>query len=153
MFTVDVEFKSGVCIKPQFLTQREAVAYAGRMAQDSAVKRSEVRELGQDAKDGGPGSGPNPGGGSGVVGGKGESSRAAESAKKLSAAKERLAGIQSGNISTIKGPLGTYKISSEKGPYRVTKEQAIRSAKQALSDAKEEHRINSSVSKRGSATF
>lgn len=65
MHYVDVEFKNGNRISPQFVTQQEAVAYAGRMAQDGKVARSEVRGL--DAvieEDGGPGSGPQEGGGS-----------------------------------------------------------------------------------------
>lgn len=63
MHHVDVEFKNGNRIAPQFATQGEAVAYAGRMAQDSAVMRSEVRGLDALARDGGPGSGPQEGGG------------------------------------------------------------------------------------------
>lgn len=48
MHHVDVEFKNGNRISPQFATQGEAVAYAGRTAQDGRVMRSEVRGL--DAK-------------------------------------------------------------------------------------------------------
>lgn len=49
MFTVDIELRDGRRIHPQFVTQQEAVTYAGWMATDAGVKRSEVRGLGMDA--------------------------------------------------------------------------------------------------------
>jgi hypothetical protein len=49
MFTVDVEFKDGRRVAPEFPSKAEAVAYAGRMAQDSAIAFSAVRGLAQDA--------------------------------------------------------------------------------------------------------
>lgn len=48
MFTVDVEFKDGRRIAPAFVSKSEAVAYAGQMAQDSAVALSSVRGLAMD---------------------------------------------------------------------------------------------------------
>ena len=67
MFTVDLEFRNGTRTHPQFVTQQEALAYAGRMAMDSRVHRAEVRGLGMDAIDGGPGSGPHPDGGGSAI--------------------------------------------------------------------------------------
>lgn len=49
MFTVDVELKRGGSRAVEFPTKAEAVAYAGQMAQDSAVAVSSVRGLAQDA--------------------------------------------------------------------------------------------------------
>jgi hypothetical protein len=45
MFTVDVEYKDGRRTAPEFPSKAEAVAYAGRMAQDSAIAFSAVRGL------------------------------------------------------------------------------------------------------------
>ena len=45
MFTVDLEYRDGTRRHPQFVTQQEAVSYAGRMAQDSRIARAEVRGL------------------------------------------------------------------------------------------------------------
>lgn len=106
------------------------------------VRRFSSRKDAMDALDGGPGSGPQEGGGKG---------RAAAAHQKLSKAKEQLAGIQSGSVTTMKGPLGTYKISDKKAPYHVTKEQAISALKQEISDANKEVKMESSLAKHGSA--
>ena len=49
MFIVDLEFRDGRRTYPQFVTRQEALAYAGRMAMDGRIARSEVRGLGMDA--------------------------------------------------------------------------------------------------------
>jgi hypothetical protein len=49
MFTVDLEFRDGRRLHPQFVTRHEAVAFAGRMAMDGRIARSEVR-LGKDSQ-------------------------------------------------------------------------------------------------------
>ena len=55
MFIVDLEFRDGHSIHPNFVTRQEAVSYAGRMAMDSRVHRVEVRGLGMDAPELWPG--------------------------------------------------------------------------------------------------
>jgi hypothetical protein len=60
-FTVDLEFKHGGSRSIQFVTQQEAVAYAGRMAMDVGIARSEVKGIALDARPldtRAPGSGP-----------------------------------------------------------------------------------------------